>query len=40
MAMVRLGQNQLKPGKGYHFPVGAYVEYLGNVDNAVKEKLA
>mmetsp|Transcript_4257 Transcript_4257/g.6442 ORF Transcript_4257/g.6442 Transcript_4257/m.6442 type:complete len:257 (+) Transcript_4257:7-777(+) len=24
---------QLVPGKGYHFPQGAYVEYLGNISN-------
>ena len=29
MAMKRLGQMQLKPGKGYHFTKGAYVEYNG-----------
>ena len=39
MAMTRLGQSQLKPSKGYHFAKGAYVEYIGNVDNAVKDKL-
>jgi len=37
MAMWRLGQDHLKPGKGYHFPQGAYVEYIGNVED--KEKL-
>lgn len=39
MAMQRCGQTQLKPGKGYHFPVGAYVEYIGNIDNSIKDKL-
>ncbi|CDW81733.1 threonyl and alanyl trna synthetase second additional domain-containing protein [Stylonychia lemnae] len=39
VAMQRAGQTQLKPGKGYHFTSGAYVEYIGNVDNSVKDKL-
>lgn len=39
MAMNRCGQTELKPGKGYHFPSGAYVEYIGNIDNAIKDKL-
>ena len=39
IAVRRCGQTQLHPGKGYHFPVGAYVEYVGVVDNAIKDKL-
>jgi hypothetical protein len=39
IAVRRCGQTQLHPGKGYHFPVGAYVEYIGVVDNSVKDKL-
>ncbi|MBI3273808.1 MAG: hypothetical protein HYZ69_01555, partial [Candidatus Colwellbacteria bacterium] len=27
------------PGKGYHFPEGPYVEYVGNLDGLEKEKL-
>ncbi len=27
------------PGKGYHFPVGPYVEYAGNLDGVDKEQL-
>ena len=37
VAMNKLGINHLKPGKGYHFPVSSYVEYDGNIDNAVKD---
>ncbi len=39
IAVRRCGQTQLQPSKGYHFPVGAYVEYIGVVDNSVKDKL-
>jgi Ser-tRNA(Ala) deacylase AlaX len=39
IAVRRCGQTQLQPGKGYHFPVGAYVEYIGVVDNSIKDKL-
>lgn len=27
------------PGKGYHFPDGPYVEYIGSLENLDKEKL-
>lgn len=27
------------PGKGYHFPQGPYVEYIGNLNQLDKEKL-
>jgi Ser-tRNA(Ala) deacylase AlaX len=36
IAMDMLGY-QLKPGKGYHFPSGAYVEYIGNLTNEEKD---
>ena len=39
IAVRRCGQTQLKPGKGYHFPVGAYVEYIGTIDMSLKDKL-
>jgi Ser-tRNA(Ala) deacylase AlaX len=32
-AVTALGLNQLKPGKGFHFPDGPYVEYEGIVEN-------
>jgi hypothetical protein len=32
VAMSNIGIN-LEPGKGYHFPDGAYVEYKGNSIN-------
>jgi hypothetical protein len=35
-----VGLTHLSPGKGYHFPVGAYVEYLGVIDMTQKEKFA
>jgi Ser-tRNA(Ala) deacylase AlaX len=31
MAMMRAGRKDLKPGKGYHFQEGPYVEYVGVV---------
>ena len=31
MAMNRAGKTELKPGKGYHFEDGPYVEYIGVV---------
>lgn len=39
IAVRRVGQTHLQPGKGFHFPVGAFVEYIGVVDNAIKDKL-
>lgn len=39
VAMRRVGVQGLKPGKGYHFPKGAYVEYIGNIDNNAKDQL-
>ena len=39
MAFKRLGIDSLKPGKGYHFTTGAYVEYIGNLDNSLKDKI-
>jgi Ser-tRNA(Ala) deacylase AlaX len=38
MALSRLGINW-KPGKGYHFPEGPYVEYAGSLEGLDKEKL-
>lgn len=38
MALARLGINW-KPSKGYHFPEGPYVEYVGTLDGLDKEKL-
>ena len=39
-----LALSQLKPewvpGKGFHFPIGPYVEYSGSVEGVEKEKLA
>ena len=32
IAMTMAGRTDLKPSKGYHFPTGAYVEYIGNVE--------
>ena len=37
--MRRLGQGQYKPGKGYHFSEGPYVEYIGVIPNEEREKL-
>ena len=42
IAMRKIGIEDLKPGKGFHFPEGAYVEYVGVMDenrrkSAVKE---
>lgn len=38
IALVELGINW-KPGKGYHFPEGPYVEYEGSLENVDKEDL-
>jgi Ser-tRNA(Ala) deacylase AlaX len=32
VAMNRAGRTDLKPGKGYHFEAGPYVEYIGVVE--------
>ncbi len=37
VAMRRIGFEH-KPGKGYHYPVGAYVEYVGKMDATQREK--
>ena len=37
--MNQAGRSDLKPGKGYHYPVGAYVEYIGAVDAKDRESL-
>lgn len=39
MAMRANGREDLKPGKGYHHPTGAYVEYIGAVENEEKPAL-
>ena len=39
MAMWRAGRTELKPSKGYHFADGAYVEYIGNVDEKERQPL-
>ena len=39
LAMTRLGFDHLEPGKGYHFPKGAYVEYIGVVEADQRDKL-
>ena len=39
IAMNQVGRDDLKPGKGYHFPTGAYVEYIGAVDAKDRESL-
>ncbi len=38
MAINKLGLGW-KPGKGYHYPEGPYIEYDGNLDDAEKESL-
>lgn len=37
LAVQRLGY-QLSPGKGFHFPKGAYVEYIGNIPNEERDQ--
>jgi hypothetical protein len=37
--MNRAGKKELKPGKGYHFVEGPYVEYIGVVDEKERESL-
>ena len=39
VAMNKAGRSDLKPGKGFHQPVGAYVEYIGGVDAKDKDAL-
>jgi len=39
IAMNKAGRSDLKPGKGFHQPVGAYVEYIGNVEAKDREPL-
>ena len=31
ICMTKCGITDLIPGKGFHYPVGAYVEYIGNI---------
>ena len=37
MAMNRTGRVELKPGKGYHFEEGPYVEYIGVVPDKERD---
>lgn len=39
MAMNRAGRVDLKPGKGYHFQEGPYVEYIGVVPEGERDAL-
>ena len=39
VAMNKAGRSDLKPGKGFHQPVGAYVEYIGGIDAKEKDAL-
>jgi len=39
IAMRNAGHPELKPSKGFHQPVGAYVEYVGNVEANEREAL-
>lgn len=39
IAMQKCGFGHLEPGKGYHFPKGAYVEYIGVVEQEKRDKL-
>jgi len=39
MAMNRAGKTELKPGKGYHFAEGPYVEYIGSVPEGERAQL-
>lgn len=37
--MNRAGKTELKPGKGYHFVEGPYVEYIGVVPKEEMDEL-
>lgn len=39
MAMTMAGRTDLQPSKGYHFAEGAYVEYIGNVEEKDRKDL-
>jgi hypothetical protein len=39
VAMNRAGKNELKPGKGYHFVEGPYVEYIGVIPDSERDEL-
>lgn len=39
IAMSMAGRSDLKPSKGYHFSDGAYVEYIGNVEEKDRKDL-
>jgi hypothetical protein len=38
--MNRAGKRDLKPGKGYHFQEGPYVEYIGQIPEEERNSLA
>ena len=40
IAINRAGRSDLKPSKGYHYPEGPYVEYIGDVEEKDRESLA
>ena len=39
VCMTKAGRKDLKPSKGYHFAQGAYVEYVGEVQEADRKPL-
>lgn len=39
IATRRVGLFHLQPSKGYHFPVGAYVDYIGAIDMTKKDDI-
>jgi len=39
VALMNIGQTQLEPGKGHHFPGGAYVEYKGTIPAEQREEV-
>jgi len=39
IALTNIGETQLEPGKGYHFPNGAYVEYKGSISADKREEV-
>ena len=39
VAMNKAGRSDLKPGKGFHQPVGSYVEYIGGIDAKERDAL-
>jgi len=39
VALMNVGQTQLEPGKGHHFPGGSYVEYKGTIPAEQREEV-